>query len=807
MTVAGAPTSRVASGPAPASAHEGPGPQFMLVPSLACPGECRYCFGPRSGPVMDEEMAARSVAWIARVVGGRRAREVAITFHGGEPLVAGHAVWRALLESIRRRLDGRALKLGLQSNLWLLDDEYCRLFREHAVEIGTSLDGPERMTDAQRGPGYFARTMAGIERARRWGLKVGCVATFTEQSSPRLAEAFEFFLSERLNVNVHAAVAVLDGPPGRHALSPDAFGRLLGQMLDLYLEHRRDIRVTMLDEMIRGVVDGRGCVCTFQDCLGLFLAIDPNGHIFPCQRFCGRPEYRIGRVDAAPTLENVLDSPIARRLAARQAAVRDACAECPHVAYCLGGCPYNAWAAGATTIRDPLCAAYRRVYDDLWERMIKEMETEENLERVASARWDHRAPLLLRRGPLAELARKGSHPTEVARTARRIIAAHELARDSNLLRVGKQLAARGICRSLSSAKTSLAGLESQLHPRILPLNKLYLHVTFRCAHRCDHCYVPADSSGAGMADMTPEAVEQVLYAARDTGFRRVVVTGGEPLCHTERDRLLDVLGLVRLRVRPISIGLRSNLALPMDDDLMWRVAHAADQIGVSIDGDRDSHDRRRGPGSYDAAVGNLERYLSLVGTVEDAATPMIAAVLTAAQARGEPGAAVWELAARLGVRKVRITPPLALGRAATWPTPPVMEPHGGALEPEEILLNGFMPASSCGLGQVLYVLPNGDAYPCRALRLPEWRLGSLVADGLAAVVGSERFRFLRARSVDSNRGCQRCAMRYICGGPCRAWYSGASPCDVDAPPLECGRRRKHAERLLDAATVYLGLSR
>jgi len=38
------------------------------------------------------------------------------------------------------------------------------LFRKHGVSIGTSWDGTEAINDAQRGKGYFARTMAGNER-------------------------------------------------------------------------------------------------------------------------------------------------------------------------------------------------------------------------------------------------------------------------------------------------------------------------------------------------------------------------------------------------------------------------------------------------------------------------------------------------------------------------------------------------------------------------------------------------------------------------------------------------------------------
>ena len=93
---------------------------------------------------------------MARIAKESGQRKVKITFHGGEPLQAGHDLWRQALQGLEQRLGRGRYEVALQSNLWLLDDELCQLFTEHKVEIGTSLDGPEEITDRQRGRGYFA---------------------------------------------------------------------------------------------------------------------------------------------------------------------------------------------------------------------------------------------------------------------------------------------------------------------------------------------------------------------------------------------------------------------------------------------------------------------------------------------------------------------------------------------------------------------------------------------------------------------------------------------------------------------------
>jgi hypothetical protein len=48
---------------------------------------------------------------------------------------------------------------------------------------------------------------------------------------------------------------------------------------------------------------------------------------------------------------------------------------CKHVRYCRGGCPYNAKAPydGKINGVDPHCTAYRRIFDEITDRLNKEM--------------------------------------------------------------------------------------------------------------------------------------------------------------------------------------------------------------------------------------------------------------------------------------------------------------------------------------------------------------------------------------------------------------------------------------------------
>lgn len=158
---------------------------------------------------MRRETIAAIVRWQQRLVNGDA---LEITFHGGEPLVPGAEFYRMALPLLHEGLQPRRVKFAMQSNLWLLTEKLCDLFREYGVSIGTSLDGPEQINDAQRGAGYFRRTMEKIDLARKRGLSVGCICTFTPQSLPHAQEIFDFFVYEGLSFSIHEAVPSLRYP-------------------------------------------------------------------------------------------------------------------------------------------------------------------------------------------------------------------------------------------------------------------------------------------------------------------------------------------------------------------------------------------------------------------------------------------------------------------------------------------------------------------------------------------------------------------------------------------------------------------
>ena len=140
--------------------------EIIVKPTAQCNLACAYCYFRRNGQgvadpgVMSEHLLSHMTEQIVRANPG----VLAITCHGGEPLLAGREFFVLALD-LQKRLNKNGQKRitnGFQSNGVLLDETWLDFFISNDLPIGISLDGPQLVHDRHRtdplGGGSFHRT-------------------------------------------------------------------------------------------------------------------------------------------------------------------------------------------------------------------------------------------------------------------------------------------------------------------------------------------------------------------------------------------------------------------------------------------------------------------------------------------------------------------------------------------------------------------------------------------------------------------------------------------------------------------------
>lgn len=153
------------------------------------------------------------------------------------------------------------------------------------------------------------------------------------------------------------------------------------------------------------------------------------------------------------------------------------------------------------------------------------------------------------------------------------------------------------------ARSKLRGLYQTLETRVHPLRYLFLEITSRCNLSCLHCGSDCGRN-PGKGELTTEQwIDFIEDLPRSFDAKKlfVILTGGEPLCHPELDRIIDAL-----RAASVRWSMVTNGWLLSDERLAHLLSSGMESMTVSLDGARESHDWLRGkPGSFDRAVNGI----------------------------------------------------------------------------------------------------------------------------------------------------------------------------------------------------------
>ncbi|MBB5479763.1 FxsB family cyclophane-forming radical SAM/SPASM peptide maturase [Micromonospora parathelypteridis] len=223
--------------------------QFVLKVHSRCDLSCDHCYvyqhadqtwrgRPVRMPPATVRAAAQRIAEHAREHG---LPVVHVVLHGGEPLLLGAAGLREVLAELRAAITpSTRLDLRMQTNGVLLDEELCRLFVDHEVQVGVSFDGDRAANDRHRifahggsSHDHVRRALALLRQPEHRASYAGILCTIDVRNDPD--RVYEALLAESPpRVDLLLPHATWDHPPLRPGPTPyaDWLGRLHRRWVD-----------------------------------------------------------------------------------------------------------------------------------------------------------------------------------------------------------------------------------------------------------------------------------------------------------------------------------------------------------------------------------------------------------------------------------------------------------------------------------------------------------------------------------------------------------------------------------------------
>lgn len=331
----------------------GPAPVKALCLHIAhdCNLRCRYCFASTGGfggtrKLMDLKTAKASIDLLIKLSDGRKNLEV--DFFGGEPLM-NFDVIRDTVEYARSIESeyGKCFRFTLTTNGMELDDDKIEYIHSAMNNVVLSLDGRKEVNDAMRprpdGEGSFDTILPSFQKLaalrttdnREYYVR----GTFTRNN---LDFDQDVIALHELGFDQISVEPVVVGEEKSYAIRSDdvlnierSYERLMHKMIERKTKGQGIFNffhfMIDLDNGPCAIKRIKGCGCGNE-----YMAITPDGEIYPCHQFVGDTEFIMGTVT-----EGITRNDLKQHFAQANLLNKSDCQKCWAKLFCSGGCNAN----------------------------------------------------------------------------------------------------------------------------------------------------------------------------------------------------------------------------------------------------------------------------------------------------------------------------------------------------------------------------------------------------------------------------------------------------------------------------------
>lgn len=315
-----------------------------------CNLRCKYCFADEGAyhqkrELMSAETGKAAIDFLIANSGSRRNLEV--DFFGGEPLMNFEAVKEVVKHAREQEeIHNKNFRFTLTTNGVLLNDEIIEYLNENMSNVVLSLDGTKETNDRVRvrvdGRGSYDSIVPKLIK----------VAESRNQDNYYVRGTFTRYNLHFADDVLHLAdlgfkqtsvePVVCDGTPD-YALREEDLPVLFDEyekLVEEYLKRRADDDKWFNFFHFMIDLDQGPCVIKRLSGCGAgceYLAVAPNGDIYPCHQFVGNEQYKMGNLSGGE-----INQEIRTTFEDCNVYTKPDCKECFAKFYCSGGCMANA---------------------------------------------------------------------------------------------------------------------------------------------------------------------------------------------------------------------------------------------------------------------------------------------------------------------------------------------------------------------------------------------------------------------------------------------------------------------------------
>jgi len=343
-----------------------------------CNLNCVYCsrqFARKKSSSMESMLINKILQKAANYAEKNKIR-LTVQFHGGEPLIEFNKIKGAINSISRDKL--KNLKLRIQTNGTLLDEDIMKECANMNVEVGISLDGRQIENDSTRknacGQGTFKDIVRALSLIKKYQGKVSCLTVVTNINVKNLSKILKFF--EKIGINDIGFLPLYEEPRTRtikKEIVPDMKSLANNQkklfdewIISLKNKKYKNLNISTFQILIWNLLSSNNINKKFRVNCGVginSLFIESDGSVWGCGAFSYADELKLGNMNYN-SLDEIQKNKNYQVFKKRITQNVRKCKDCPFQFICKGGCVANGFRQN------------RNIFDtdiwcDYWEEIIK----------------------------------------------------------------------------------------------------------------------------------------------------------------------------------------------------------------------------------------------------------------------------------------------------------------------------------------------------------------------------------------------------------------------------------------------------
>ncbi len=304
-----------------------------------------------------------------------------IAFQGGEPTLMGLDFYKRFIALVAK-LNKKHCQItyAMQTNGYILDDNWAAFFKEHSFLIGLSLDGTKEIHNKYRinhkCEGTFDRVLESIELLKMHKVDFNVLTVVNGDVSKNASDIYDTYKKQGLFYQQY--IECLD-PIGQkqgaydYSLKPHEYSKFLIELFDKwYNDISRGIYVYVqyFDNLMAILCRQEPSTCAMSGFCASYFVAEADGSVYPCD-FYVLDAYKIGNF-TTDSMSDITTSKPLQNFIKYSYNIASACKKCKWGNLCRNGCRRSCEPTTENSRQQNyFCESYKKFFEYAFPKLLK----------------------------------------------------------------------------------------------------------------------------------------------------------------------------------------------------------------------------------------------------------------------------------------------------------------------------------------------------------------------------------------------------------------------------------------------------